>query len=528
MIRIETRLRLLWLTLACASFATTLAGCGGGGGGGGSTPAPPPPAPAPSESAYLLAEFVATDTNHQAVHVWDPAHPNVAVQDIRLVMSNGIPWTSSHLVFSDATRYDPGTRIVTTLGHAKVFYDNDGKLYSIDLRGGQSHAPVQLSSAVDVFLPAGATPMNAAGDDAWVDAQGGSHHWAIRTTMSATDAPVAVLQVVAPLRDVATGFPQYFFASLGEHSGTHVLPTTYEVVDTRFTPLAVPAIAAMGGTDGWAGADPAQAGLGYLRIANNLHELHWGASGVSVDPGSLRAVGTALPAAPIADAQSVYLNDGTTLLSLTAGTVRTIGSFALVPTRLVDAGGYVAGVEIAGATTALATYQVETLDKTSGAATLLESAASSLQLLAASDRGLVLAGTVEQPQAFVLASGDNRTRTTLGAQWVGVVRAAGARLDQPAEPVALLSCVAGTTGFCAPGALTQLDLDGAPTALGGVAASAPMLRGDAVAGVTASLSGQTLLTTPGGFGDDETDGRDAWQFTPAGAGSLARVTTSLP
>ena len=89
-----------------------------------------------------------------------------------------------------------------------MFYDNDGKLYSIDLRGGQSHAPVQLSSAVDVFLPVSATPMNAAGDDAWVDAQGGSHHWAIRTTMSATDAPVSLLQIVAPMRDAATGVPQ--------------------------------------------------------------------------------------------------------------------------------------------------------------------------------------------------------------------------------------------------------------------------------------------------------------------------------
>ena len=129
-------------------------------------------------------------------------------------------------MFSDATRYDAGTQHVTTLGHAKVFFDNDGKLYSIDLRGGQPHAPVQLSSAVDVFLPASAIAMNAAGDDAWVDAQGGSHHWAIRTTMSATDAPVSVLQIVAPLRDAATGFPQYFFASLGVHAGTHVQPTT--------------------------------------------------------------------------------------------------------------------------------------------------------------------------------------------------------------------------------------------------------------------------------------------------------------
>jgi hypothetical protein len=525
MMRTETRLRLLGLTLACASLATALAGCGGGG-----SSATPPPAsgPAPSESAFLLAEFVATDSNHQFVRVWDPANAAVAVQNVRLVMSNGIPWTSSHLVFSDATRYDAAARSVTTLGHAKVFYDNDGKLYSIDLRGGQSHVPVQLSSAVDVFLPSGATPMNAAGDDAWVDVQGGSHHWAIRATMSATDAPVDILQIVAPLRDAATGLPQYFLATLGERSGEHVLPATYEAVDADFRPLDVPAIAAMVSTDGWAGADPGQPGLGYLVIANGLHELHWGAGGVAVDAASLRAFGNVAPATPVADAQSLYLNDGPTLLSLANGIVRTVGSFAIAPATLVDAGDYVAGVEISGATSTQARYQVETLDKSGGAVTLVEPAATTLRLLAASERGLVLVGTAEQPQAFVLASGDNATRTSLGSQWVGIVRAASARVDQPAVPVALLSCVAGATDFCAPGALTQLDLSGSATALGTVAASAPMLRGDAIAGLAASLPGQTLLATAGGFGGDETDARDAWQFTPAAAGSLTRVTSSVP
>jgi hypothetical protein len=524
MIRIETRTRLLWLTLACASLASDLAGCGGGGG---STP-PSPPAPAPSESAFLLAEFVAADSNHQAVRVWDPAAPGVAVQNVKLVMSNGIPWTSSHLVFSDATRYDATTGTVTTLGHAKVFYDNDGKLYSIDLRDGRSHAPVQLSSALDVFQPSAATPVDAAGDDAWVEVQGGSHHWAIRATMSAADAPLAVLRIVAPLRDAATGLPQYFLATLGEHAGQHVVPPTYEIVDVGFNVQAVPAVAAMVAADGWAGADPAQPGLGYLVIANALHELHWGTGGVTVDAASLQAFGNIGGPAPVADAQSVYVSDGTTLLALSNGSVRTVGSFSYLPTALVDAGGYVAAVEISGATPTQPRYQVETLLKSGGTPTLVEPPAATLQLLAASDRGLVLAGTLEQPQAFVLASGDNSVRTTLGSQWVGVVRAASARVDQAAAPVGLLSCVAGTGDFCAPGTLTQLDLDGANTAVGALAANAPMLRADAIAGLVGVLADQTQLLSPAGFGNHETDGRDAWQFMPAGAGSLTRVTANLP
>ena len=528
MIRIETRTRLLWLTLACASLAAALAGCGGGGGGSTPPPPPPPPAPAPSESAFLLAEFVAGDSNHQFVRVWDPAAPAVAVQNVKLVMSNGIPWTSSHLVFSDATRYDAATGTVTTLGHAKVFYDNDGVLYSIDLRGGQSHVPVPLSSAVDVFLPSGATPMNAAGDDAWVDVQGGSHHWAIRATMSATDAPVSVLQIVAPLRDAATGLPQYFLATLGERSGQHVVPATYEIVDAGFHAQAVPAVATMVESDGWAGADPAHPGLGYLAIGGGLHELHWGAGGVTVDAASLRTMGNVGAARPVADAQSLYLSDGTTLLALANGVVRTVGTFSYVPLTLTDAGGYVAAVEISGGTPTQARYQVETLNKSGGAATLVEPPATTLQLLGASDRGLILAGTLEQPQAFVLASGDNTTRTTLGLQWVGIVRAAATRLDQPAAPLGLLSCVAGTTDSCAPGALTQMDLSGAGIALGTLSGNAPLLRGNAIAGVMVALSDQTQLLTPGGLGDNETDIRDAWQLTPGSVGSLTRVTTSLP
>jgi hypothetical protein len=443
-------------------------------------------------------------------------------------MSNGIPWTSSHLVFSDATSYDATTRTVTTLGHAKVFFDNDGKLYSIDLRGGKSHAPVQLSSAVDVFLPAAATSMDAAGDDAWVDAQGGAHHWAIRSTMSATDAPFSIWQIIAPLRDAATGVPQYFFASLGERSGTHVQPTSYEVVDATFKPVSVPAVAAMVDSDGWGGVDPAQPGLGYVFAARGLYELHWSAAGVSVDTTSLHTFGTVYPVAPVADAQSVYINDGATLLAVANGVVRSVGAFGTNPATLVDAGGFVAAVEIAGVSTTQPLYQVETVDKTSGALVLVEPQSASLQLLAASDRGLVLAGTVEQPQAFVLASGDNLARTTLGLQWVGVVRAASRRIDQPAAPVAVLSCMSGATGFCVSGPLTQLDLSGVDTLVGNITASAPWLRGDAVAGLPSALSGQTLLKTSAGFADDETDRRDAWQFTPASAGSLVRVTTNLP
>lgn len=290
----------------------------------------------------------------------------------------------------------------------------------------------------------------------------------------------------------------------------------------------MPAVAAMVAADHWIGADPAQPGLGYLGIGGQLRALRWSAAGASVDGASLRTLAGNITATGVADADALYFNDGTSVLAVTNGSVRAIGTLTANPATLVDAGHHVAALEAIGATTTQPIWQLETLDKSSGALTLVEGSSTTLQLLAGYDDGLVLAGTPEQGQAFVLASGDNHTRVTIGAQYVGVVRAASGRVDQPAAPVGLLSCVAGTTGFCVAGALTQTSLAGSASTVGTLAASAPWVRGDAVAGLTTSLSGQTLLNSPAGFGDDETDERDAWQFTPGTAASLARVTSNLP
>jgi hypothetical protein len=526
MVRTVRRARLPWQALACATFTFLVAGCGGGGGG--SAPPDSGGGVTPTESTYLLAEFVAGDANNQHVRVWDPAHPAVVIQDVRLVQSNGIAWTSSHLVFSDATRYDATARTVTTLGHAKVFYDNDGKLYSIDLRGGHSHAPAQLSSAVDVFIPAQAVPMNAAGDDAWIDVQGGGHHWAIRTTMSATAAPVSIQQIVAPLRDASTGLPQLFFVSLGTHTGNHVVPTTYELADAALTPLPEANVDAMVSSDGWVGVDPLQPGLGYVRIAGQVHELHWSNGTAGVDAASrYDFVGYAGPA--IADAQAIYFCDGNVLHALANGVETPIGTFSTAPATLVAAGNFVAAIEAPGVVSTQVTWQLESLARSTGALALVEPPSPTLQVFGASGDTLILAGTPEQGAAFVLAhDGGTGARVTVGSQAVGVVRAASAPVDQAAAPIAMLWCAAGSaSGQCGVGALTQEDMAGTDTPLGTLATAGLSASGDAIAGLAASIGLQTFLTAPGGFGNGETDKRDAWQFLPASGGSLTRVTSNL-
>ena len=528
MARCAGRLRRLWDALACVALACGLVACGGGGGGGsapptgGGTP--------PTESAHLLAEFVAQDSNHQFVRVWDPAQPDVAIENVQITVSNGIVWTSSHLVFSDATQYDAATHTLTALGHARVFYDNDGSLFTIDLRGGQSHAPVQLSSAIDVFTTVNVFPMSADGADAWVDVQGGSHDWAIRSTMTATDTPFAVRAIVGALRDPTSGLPQYFFTSKGSQSGTAITPTTFQVVDATFALVTQPVVSSMTSQDAWLGVDPAQDGLGYLKVGTQLRALHWSAGAVSVDTADLYDFNDPLGSVPaVADANALYLTDGTRLLAAANGAVRLVGSFSTLPTALVEAGAYITASEDGSALPV--STQVEALSKAAGTVALIEPATAGLQVLGASAQAIVIVGTPEAGQAFLLASGDNQVRQTAGSQFVGLVRPASHLLDQPGVPVALLSCTAAATvGYCAPGALLQLDITtpGNATTLGALAATSAWMRDDLTAGLTSSFAGQTFLATPAGFGADEVDARDAWQVTAGTAGSLTRVTSNLP
>ena len=533
MVRCTGRLRRLGNALACAMLASALAACGGGGGGGGGgSTSPPTGGGSTPESAYLLADFVAQDSNHQVVRVWDPAQPGTAIESVALSFSNGIIWTSSHLIFSDATQYDPSTHKTTSLGHARVFYDNDGSLFTIDLRGGQSHAPVQLSSAIDVFTTVNVFPMSADGNDAWVDVQGGSHDWAIRSTMSATDAAISVLNINGALRDATTGLPQYFLAAHGSHSGTAQTPTTFTIVDASFAVVGgSSAVSGMTNLDAWLGADPAQSGLGYLKVGAQLRAIHWDATGVSVDAASLYAFAYLLGSVPgVTDANALYLTDGLSLLAASDGAVRVVGQFSHVPDQIVDAGAYVAAGEATASTPLATNVQVESMNKTSGVVALIESDSDDLQLLGGTDQAIIMAGTPESGQQFVLASGDNTVRRTAGGQFVGLVRSASHFADQAGAPVALLSCTASSTaGFCAAGALQRLDI-ATPSnaiALGTLATGSAWVQQDVTDGLVSSLGGETFLESPGGFGAGEVEARDAWQLTPGTAGSLVRVTSNL-
>jgi hypothetical protein len=285
----------------------------------------------------------------------------------------------------------------------------------------------------------------------------------------------------------------------------------------------------MGAGDGWIGVDPVQPGLAYVRIAGQARELRWDGAGAHVDAAS-RHDFTGYAGAATADARAVWFCDGNVLYSLADGVATAAGTFATTPTTLVDAGAFIAAREATGLVASQVSYQLETLRKGDGSVTLVEPTSTTLQVFGAGGDTLVLAGTPELGPAFVLArDGGTGARTTVGVQAIGVVRAASAHVDQPAVPVALLWCEAGAAaGRCGAGAVTQEDLAGTDTLLGTLGAAGASMKGDRVAGLATALAGETYLAAPGGFGDGETDRRDAWQFMPAGAGSLTRVTRNLP
>ena len=157
-------------------------------------------------------------------------------------------------------------------------------------------------------------------------------------------------------------------------------------------------------------------------------------------------------------ANALYLTDGPILLSAANGGISQIGTYSSVPYAIFEAGDYVAATELISPPPSVTT-QAETLRKSDARLTLIEAPSARLQVLGANSQTIAIVGTAEAGQAFVLASGDNQARQTVGSQFVGLVRSASGLPDQPGTPVALLSCTASTTkGFCAPGPLDQLDI----------------------------------------------------------------------
>jgi hypothetical protein len=236
-----------------------------------------------------------------------------------------------------------------------------------------------------------------------------------------------------------------------------------------------------------------------------------------------------------ADAGALYVTDGPALLALSAGTVQPLGTFSASPYALLDAGAYIAATEYE-AVAPICCTTFETLAKADGTVAVAGGGYTSMQLVAASDAGLVFTGDTQivaglsQPdEGYLVASPTGTTLGTTGGRAVGLVASATSRLDQPPALVGLMTCTANLgLAVCVAGPVSEFDVaTGLSTSLGTVPGTPPVMSASLTDGLVGAFAVQTDLPyTQGNAG--ETNQRDAWQVTPGLAGSLQRITNNVP
>ncbi|MBQ0929041.1 hypothetical protein [Ideonella alba] len=268
-----------------------LAACGGGGGGGDSG--------ASDESAYLRFAVVSSGGTYR-VQAWDPIAPDQLLVD---VASDGGPVQVVRRRIADTA-----ARTWTDAEVAQVVFMHDHKVYRIDLRGGQAHEPVQLSTLavacaidrVEALDASGALAVVGVRAAASVDTCFSSEQpRLLHTGMNASSAPVSASLVAVLAGD--DGQASGVLASSGNPGAAGQLS------------LLSPSLAVSSGLSGprdataplWLGSDPAVAGLAYLHDGAALRAVDWTADGARIsDP--LLALAEA-PQAWRANAQALWL-----------------------------------------------------------------------------------------------------------------------------------------------------------------------------------------------------------------------------
>ncbi len=271
--------------MACAGWialcgVAALGGCGGGGGSAGAPPPPPPPPPA--EAAYLVTG-VTYAVDGGRLQVYDPANPAhpVATQALD---------STAYQLSVPATSVDVAAGTVRVLGQSQVVYLSSGKLWRLDLRGGHSHAPEQLTAFNDVcsidtwIWPV--LPLSADGQDAWVRVwrgspgdgcttavmvrtQGGVAAQAVDVTTTAgtfaTPLEDAAGQLVGFLTQVDWGLPTSHLKYFNREGQAVDVPGT---APGAYQPQVV--------------KDPAAPGHGWMMAADGVRQITWSPDGFTL------------------------------------------------------------------------------------------------------------------------------------------------------------------------------------------------------------------------------------------------------
>lgn len=364
-------IRVLPRLLCVLGWSLWLAACGGGGakssddgdgtGGGGGT-----------ESAALLADVELPLNDAAALRVWDPARPTV------LVASQSPVAATEQVQYGWARRFDAATRTERQTARTLAVHSGNGRVWLSDLRGGQSHAPRQLSALNLVDGTLNVIPLALDGSTAWANVRRTGLVFAVHSGMNSTDTPLRG-QVLAALPD-STGAGRYIaVATSNDAQQTSLTVLAADGGSAGFTALS-------GGSQeiGWVGLDPVQAGRAYVVVKQQLRRLIWTDTGVSLDANFSHAMQTGSSANAVSDATGLWLLDGATLLRIEGDSVTPLGTFAEAPGALWDAGDAVVAQRSVAIVPQCCTVY-EAIDKRSGVVVQLSSGVNSAILYGVAD-----------------------------------------------------------------------------------------------------------------------------------------------
>lgn len=533
-----------WAAAACG-LLIGLAACQSGGD---ADEPPQPPA-----SAQWLAE-IAHDGSQYRWALWDPTQPT-SLLDVPL--NAGIP----HQRRLQARQLSADGRQATSLGDARLVYLLAGRLYTIDLRAGASHTPVQVSSADRLCALLDAQPLQADAAVAVVtvsqrpvgspgcgsDESVPDPTVVMRTDMSASTPPVemGLTQLTAVLPDAA-GQAQVLLFS---HLTAAAAPKGLKALNAQLQPLPEPTLPQEPTSiwaANWLGADPATQGLGYLQMESKLWALRWDAAGARVAPEALDDLPSTQTLSSSGPEGLSYVNGArvrrvlgsqvSVLADLDLSLTNAVGDAQASVVSLQQTGGHLWLLQSGSGTrddglgfVYFTEEKLLALPKAGGTAQELQRAGAtslfpgrtSLQLLGGTaDQAVVALISCGSPgclRTSLLINPATGASLSLPGSGVGVLRAATAPVGSAAAVTQVLQCVP----VCQGGQLQQMAPDGSgPIDLG------PMTLATGT-GVL-PIDGQAQL--PLHFSTAEFGGlrRDAWSLQPGVPGSLTRITRHLP
>lgn len=518
------------------ALATSLLVTACGGGSSDSTAAASESAAGSStESAFWQTAVVGSATGGWTWLMVDPADP----AGRRVGMTLATSASPSAISVLTAQRHDASARTVTTLGSSQAFVVDGGKLWRADLRGGQSHQPVTVSTLTDACSVEQVLPLNAAGDDAWlvVYVKAGqsscSTPMLVRSSWGSSRSAQALgsTRLLSALQD-AQGQAVAVLAAVPQGSGEAL-----GVYDTALQTLTTLSPVGSSGTRAKAyfvAQDGARSGSGYVSVNAELRKLDWSTAGVSLGDTVLYRFSSSAEPVALPHPTGLYLADGTAVLNVLAaggssqltslGTGETMRQISQTSSHLV----------LASNMDYVSTY-VRTVPLTGGSTTVLAQGAMTeiVDLLGVSGDWVVsqrLGGSLGNIRYVrSLADGSQSSELTLlsprvagsGDTGAGRIMAATATLGQAPALQAVLTCTPKSSGSGVPcsGPLTQVDVPTlATTALGDLG------RGDGY------VSSESLQGLPGlaNLRDQSYAARDVVLFQPGVAGSLKRLSNNLP